>query len=594
MDLNSIIRKSIRNILTEGATFTKQENGTYNLNINSDATDKENSGGNDYVDTRIFGKRGDILYGDGTANGHTNNLSDTVLSRRAIVTAYNNLIEYVRNGRRGVIFTDKNIPQKTVSTINKALESNMSDAELIELAKRNAAYNTDKSLQKSSLYDRVVNDTSGKNIMRYTKFIIPNTNIECIALFSMGSFNLSDAIKNGKLRSSNNLIDGEGEVNVTYDNLNRAPNIQQNFSLSNVNADHFKTQYQLQGAKYDTSVNTQDDYNRELSKEKNYTSVNQFLDKSIIYAANVLNKENYIPDVIVTVPSSSRMNHYYATNLSNKMNVRYIPDFFSRNVINAKLRDGITDEDLINDGMSQFDIEQIKVQIKNYAFREILFEINKPINELIDNNMQWFGNISNELHSREKADIEEVKRVLSKRIIKYLMNFINEDDAVTQHLANDCLSQTEYKKEDKHLWGQISFILKHKVGIKQFNKLLSNILNIIKMYSDKIINGGYSIRNYNVSKQSKIVSVDRQYRKYIEGSYIVADKNCNQNNELFKSLRNAKFLIVDEDVNSGGSFALTSEALKSKMLYSLSDKANTNDIDRNIVCLANGFSEKGR
>ena len=119
-------------------------------------------------------------------------------------------------------------------------------------------------------------------------------------------------------------------------------------------------------------------------------------------------------------------------------------------------------------------------------------------------------------------------------------------------------------------------------------------MNIIKIYSDKIINGGYSVRNYNVSKQSKIVSVDRQYRKYIEGSYIVADKNCNQNNELFKSLRNAKFLIVDEDVNSGGSFALTSEALKSKMLYSLSDKANTNDIDRNIVCLANGFSEKGR
>ena len=63
------------------------------------------------------------------------------------------------------------------------------------------------------------------------------------------------------------------------------------------------------------------DLQRELSKTKDYTSINQFIDKSIMYASYALKEENFYPDFIVAAPSSSKFNHYYCTNLSRK--IRY-------------------------------------------------------------------------------------------------------------------------------------------------------------------------------------------------------------------------------------------------------------------------------
>ena len=99
----------------------------------------------------------------------------------------------------------------------------------------------------------------------------------------------------------------KGDIDVHYDN-NITPNIAQNFSLNNVRDGHFKQQYQYQGGKYNTSELTATDLTRELSKTKTYSSVNQFIDKSVMYAAHALKKENFIPSFIVAAPSSSKFN----------------------------------------------------------------------------------------------------------------------------------------------------------------------------------------------------------------------------------------------------------------------------------------------
>ena len=64
------------------------------------------------------------------------------------------------------------------------------------------------------------------------------------------------------------------------------------------------------------------------------------MDKSIIYANYVLKVENFRPDFIVAAPSSSKYNEYYCKNLSMKLGVPYIHNFFMRNVLNVKCDDG--------------------------------------------------------------------------------------------------------------------------------------------------------------------------------------------------------------------------------------------------------------
>jgi hypoxanthine phosphoribosyltransferase len=56
------------------------------------------------------------------------------------------------------------------------------------------------------------------------------------------------------------------------------------------------------------------------------------------------------------------------------------------------------------------------------------------------------------------------------------------------------------------------------------------------------------------------------------------------NGELMKQYRNAKFLIFDEDINSGATLKLCIDALEEKI-----PDAN----EKNIMCLVNAYSAKG-
>ena len=63
----------------------------------------------------------------------------------------------------------------------------------------------------------------------------------------------------------------------------------------------------------------------------------------------------------------------------------------------------------------------------------------------------------------------------------------------------------------------------------------------------------------------KITKIPMRQRKYLSNVYVVADKNLDENGRLFQELENAKFLIFDEDMNSGETLRLSIDALLDKI-----------------------------
>lgn len=576
--LTGLSLNDMTNLIGEGVSYGNK-NGNFMVNVNQNTTDDANLTGN-FVDTRVFGTRNDILYGDDTNNMITN-LSDTVLQRRAIITTMYNLINYIQAGRQGKIFSDKNLPGVTKKSIEKWLKT-LSDEEIIEKATQTKNYWLETGKQKEGLFNRANLANYGDKVEKYTIFEIGNTGVKCIALFSMKDFTFSDVIKHGEISTSNPNITNKddytlnknGKINVRYDD-DIVPDIEQNFSLKNTNDWHYKTQYQLQ--KNDSPV-----YNNQ-SNEKTYTTINQFLDKSILYANHALKKEKFIPSLIVTVPSSSKMNHYYATNLSRKIGCQYIPDFFKRNIINAHVKDGLTDEELMKRGLTPIMIERLKNEIKDYAYQEITYEIEQPIRKIVNDNLDLFSNISKEKNSRDKFDIKRVISMLSNYCFRTIEPMIGKDDAVCKHLCRNFMKLKDYTK-DQNMLGRIMDIINLKIGRKTFDQALFEMKKLLEYYRNEIDKGYHpGIKQYGLG-QAKITRIPKTYREYVEGSFIITDKYAKENSHFFDSLINKNILIVDEDINTGSSFQLTIDALKSNI---------NNKPDNTIMCLANGYSEAG-
>jgi hypothetical protein len=258
---------------------------------------------------------------------------------------------------------------------------------------------------------------------RYQKGTIPETNVNFIALFSMNDFNFSDAIKNGTARQ-NDLTDellgidksqrergGETKrslkkLDVTYDN-NIKPDIENNFSLKNVKDGHYKQSF---------GVN-----------DENYTSVTQFIDKSIMYASYVLRKEeNFIPTYIVAAPSSSNFNDLYCQRLSSKMNIPYVKDFFKRNVINVRYDNNTDSEILRKNGFSESEIQNFETDVKKMAFTEISAIVSEPLKKFFVKHQNLFSKVSKEKYSREKINFFDVYKLIFNYALNYIVENLND------------------------------------------------------------------------------------------------------------------------------------------------------------------------
>lgn len=563
----------------EGVDWSRLGNGMLNMSINQKMDNNSNKGSNS-VDTRVFGTKDDILNGkiltkNGTPDGKSKSLQQDYVSKNAAIMAYNAVINWVNGGRVGELILPNDLDKITETAIKKWVTSSFSDNRIIDLCKKSITRIEADYNRLSMTYNRVSN-SSDNNVARYITGIVPNTNVKYISLFSMTDFNFSDAIKHGTIRQNGNTdallgIDKDNRekdqdgnlkmLDIMYDNTIQ-PNVAQNFSLNGVKDGHFKQQYGLNGG-------------------NQYSSVAQFLDKSVNYAAYALRKEGFTPDFIVSAPSSSKFNDYYCQNLSNKLGVKYVNDFFRRNVINVRYADG---EDLLSKGFSPKDVLEFESQAKNIAYNEIGYIVSEPIRNFIYSNQNIFGTISIESHSREKISLNDVFDCVMIYAYSTILENINNDN-VSAHLVKNFLKEKKklYAKQynSKRIFDEVSFRIKTKIGIKVFNSLLVETMNLVLKYSDILKNNGYKLR-FGL-KRFKITSFKKMFRPFLSNLYIIADEYMT-NGELMNRFKNAKFLIFDEDINSGATLKIVIDALEEKLLEQSSN---------NLLCLVNAFSNSG-
>ena len=567
-------------IINEGVDWSKNDNGSINFSINQNKDNNSNKGKNS-VDTRVFGTKDDILRGkiltkNGNESGKSKSLEQNYKSKQAAIQFYQNVIEYVQNGRKGTIEEVPGLDTITLNSVKKWFDRGDSDNKIIDACKKSLNRISSEATQTFMTYNRVSQSHNNDNVPRYLTGIVPSTNVKYISLFSMTDFNFSDAIKHGTVRQNGNTdqilgigekdrrVDANGNlatIDVTYDG-NIKPNIAQNFSLNNVQDKHYKQQFGLNG-------------------EGGYSSVSQFLDKSVNYAAYALKQEKFSPDVIVSAPSSSKFNQYYCTNLSNKLGIPYISDFFKRNVINVRYANG---EDLLDKGFSPKDIMEFESQAKNIAYNEIAYYVSEPIRNFLKQYETIFNNISLQKHSREKTSMKDVFDCTMIYAYKTIVNSL-DNDLLSEHLCKNFLSNQNklYQKsyDSSHIFNEVSLRIKTKIGQKVFNQVLMQTKELIEQYSDMLKQRGYKLR-FN-TKRFKITAFKKQFRPFLTNLYIIADEYMN-NGELLKRYRNAKFLIFDEDINSGATLKIVIDALEEKLPEQSSN---------NIMCLVNAYSASG-
>lgn len=602
-----IITETQLNNIVEGVSFynMKQNNqpltGPYapiGMHVDTDTTDVGNEG----TDTRFFGNPNDIIYGDKTSK--KDNLIELLKTTKMLKDFYEKLLDYYTNGQKGkfpelpndISFQTKAAMRRALTKIQKApdnIKENMIQNYISMWAKAYNKWNMYYENYKSK-YDNARNAQKlNLNIApRYSKGMVPQTNVEYYALFNIGSFNFSDAIKHGYVRQSSDEFDkllniskgeratvstlGKGKnplakLNVYYDDDDiesaKGYNTQNNFSVSN-NQDHQRLNQQ---------------------SKKDYSSVQQFLDKSILAANYVLTKENFKPDFVIAPPSSSSFNENYCKRLCAKINAEYIPNFFDKNATEI-----IYDkEQAKRSGLTTTDIENFDMQINQAVRSEIGYICGRPIVEFMDNNAELFKNIRLAKSSRQFAPFSLVKQIyvnyINDLVYKYLEN--NDDvDAIVNYIIS---AAKRLNIEDTHqisgydydfLLSQIKKITNKHGGMLRdsnntFRKVINEVVKTVKYYHSRLING-YKI-NFN-SSMFKIVKFDMRFRPFIKNLYVVARKNFNKNHELLSRFNNAKFLIFDEDLNSGGTLKNVIDALTSTLPANYNESAN-------IKCLVNGI-----
>ena len=105
------------------------------------------------------------------------------------------------------------------------------------------------------------------------------------------------------------------------------------------------------------------------------------------------------------------------------------------------------------------------------------------------------------------------------------------------------------------------------------------MVNISTQYAEILATKGYKLN----TKRTKITNFKKHLREYIHNLYVIADEHLTNGN-LQKRYGNAKFLIFDEDINSGATLKLTIDALEDKL------PAQTSN---NLICLVNAYSASG-
>lgn len=585
-----MVESAVNKLIREGITYKSNGNGTIDATINSLQTDKANK----EVDTRIWGSKNDVLYGDGTLGKRSKSVAQKQANLEAAKNGYLKIIELLNSGANKIdpaIVNDIEDAQSKSAFMRRIRDFNEGEttAEDMLIWAKNSydRINLDKEISQNKVDRFSALASDNDKDFRYDVGTVPETNVEFISLYRMNDFNFSDVTKHGQFRQ-NGLTDkllgiknssdrdredklygkGRGQLRripATYDN-GLTPDVANNFSLNAdtmaPGAEHYKKQYGV--------------------GDENYTSFTQFLDKSIIYAVRVLKEVGYRPDVIIAPPSSSKYNQYYCTNLSRKLGVPYIDNFYERNVTEVRC----DEEGMRNAGMSESNIFAFKTKVKSEVAAEISLIVAEPMVKLANTYQEQFSNVRK--GRGVNYDLSAIRTVLCQMSANALVQNLGAGN--TDYLYKQIcfkLANAEYGGgtiKNKEIERQINDIVHSRAIMREYQQALAEMHRRILAYEEKLMTEE-GIKLNVASKKFKVTDFDKRERKFLSNVYVVASKNLNKNGELFNRLSNSNFLIFDEDMNSGATLKLSIDALLDKIPGHNSEQ---------IKCLVNCYSSGGR
>lgn len=566
-----------------------------NFRVNHNLTDA----GNVEADTRLFGKAKDILNGDGTVI--YTKLSKSFKDRYERQMAYINLLKKIINITATRPFTENDIDNQTLLDTKSLRVLQSKAATMNPTEQHNWAVNTLNRLSgefnvRSGLYNRAINANPNDKIARYNVGLVPETDVKVIALFNMKDFNMSDAIKNGKLRQgpltdtllnidknqrfTSPTVYGTGKsfakIPISYDN-GITPDIQSNFSLKNVESGHYR------------------------STNQPNNSVQGFIDKSILGAAYAIKEQKFNADCIVAAPSSSSFNDYYCKRLSDKLGIPFYKGFFKRNVINVVVSPQ-DERRMAEMGWTEESISSFKEKVKKMVMEEIGYEIAEPIKEFCEKYSQLLDNtIRYKKSSRNKLNDYAIEDFIVRYAFDSMYEFIKNSNMVGEYNLNidEVLKIYSFvdnnyesfkikknyndSKKDADYVGQTFFNLlnRNEQMNEDFRQYLFEMAYRICECTAKFIQEGYSADDVKPSlKKAKLVEFSKNERVFLNNVYVIADEKMLRN---YNKAMNMKFILFDEDMNSGATLRLLIDALKER-----------NVKDNNILCLVNAYSSGGR
>ena len=159
-------------IIDEGIDWRKNDDGTINLSVNQDKSDNANRGTNS-VDTRVFGKKSDVMFGDGTGNLLSKSLYDIATSKEDTIKYYNDIIEFIKNGRTGKIEPSENVSPQTISAVSKWFSENKSDNFIIYAAKKAITRIEKEADVYTKTRNRINNEYNDNKVARYMTGTVP-------------------------------------------------------------------------------------------------------------------------------------------------------------------------------------------------------------------------------------------------------------------------------------------------------------------------------------------------------------------------------------------------------------------------------------
>lgn len=648
---------------------------------------------NDIADTRLFGDPNQILAGK---NGMTAKYGNSYRTLESYKRLYDYLLNY--QNEYGVASPEM-IPNllKPRSPFMKGLKMYMGEFlnDIANLLPKMFA-NTDWNgiMRKASAlvskwqtkfefdknyFNRAVSSIGASKIPRYRVGIVPGTQLKVISVFKFDSFNISDAIKNGRFRQddlTDELLgykDKEKEFNKKLSSMlpANATKDQINQTKKELNAQgygdakFFRGMNRKYNGSYDTMTEIPATYdngvkpiipnNFSFNQDGNsrvrygfggtnvngndYNSITQFIDKSIMGAAYAVRKENVSPNFIVSVPSSSNFNVYYCKRLSEKIGVPYLDSFFQKNIIGVTI-----DKSIYDSGLPTEAIQTLEWQLVSASLNVLSKEVSYPI--------VYFFKKYSEVFERNKTGIplDVIIAFIFDKVYDLIRDYASKRDDLKGDVSSLLISKLKKTTKQHSYYDLKSFTAEFDNALQNhqiktdFNTCVSNVLSTIMAKKEEIVNGVKISRlmsldrslntsyealdeklgklhgnnkkdramiqsKFNKSmemlnkKIKKIVNTDDEFafviqewspsteqkrfkatdvkfnvRPYIENAYIIGDDYAN----CFNHYYNKRFLLFDEDMNSGASLKMTAKVLQ-----------NNGVDEEQIVCLVNAYKLEG-